>query len=134
MAGLRSFIGGDRGRAAWLVVLALLAKLMIPAGYMPVAIDGRMTITLCSGTGPEQLAMAHAMPGHGAHHDEHDGKAEMPCPFSGLAMAALGNVAVADVAALPALFALPMLRRATWAAPPGRVHRRRPARGPPALR
>jgi len=73
----------------------LLMKLLVPAGYMIGNDYGRMTITICSGVTP--AAMTVDMPEmHGDMADpgksKDHGKAEMPCVFTGLTMAALNAV------------------------------------------
>lgn len=60
---------------------ALVLKLLVPTGYMIDNSHGRITITVCSGTGPatmtmEMPSMDHSMPDHGK---KDHGKAEMPC-------------------------------------------------------
>lgn len=132
MTALRHHLLRHRGFAALLVALALLTKVLIPAGYMVGAsAAGSITVELCPGQAPTQLAMAGM-----AHHPdkpEHSGK-EMPCAFSGLSAPSLAGadplllaIAVAFVIGT-AFRAVP--RRALPTAP---NYLRPPKQGPPAL-
>ncbi len=96
MTALRQLIHTRPAPAAWLVALAMLLKLLVPAGYMPVAAGGGVRLEICTGMGVAAPAMA-TMPGMAHHGDqEHpSGKAESPCGFGGLSA--------------PDLFALPFL-------------------------
>jgi hypothetical protein len=121
------------GRAAplrWpgfaLVLLALLLRAAIPAGYMlGTAASGAVLVEPCSGMA------AMPMP-HGSGHDDHGQKSEMPCPFGVLgapaAPAAPPVFAAATVDAVPAPLASlhpPRLLPGPASPPP-------PSTGPPA--
>ena len=116
----------------WLIAIALLMKVVAPAGYMPVLTSGRIIIELCSGFGPEKMVIA--MPGMGDHPHKHDrpDRDDMPCGFSGHApesMTAVDPVllAIAIAFIVATLFWMPVLRTA-------RVHYLRPhLRGPPEI-
>ena len=86
MRGIALGIDTWRGRAALaLVALALLLRLIIPAGYMPVAGKG-YAITLCTGQG----AMTAWIDADGKVHKSTkwpDQKPEHPCTFAGFATA-----------------------------------------------
>lgn len=82
--------GGAAWRAGTLAVLAcaLLLRLAVPAGWMPVADAHGLRLTLCGGMGPidgpaapamHMAGSGHAMPGHDGH-----GGADHPCTFSAL--------------------------------------------------
>jgi hypothetical protein len=82
-------------RAAILAVLALalLARLAVPAGWMPVTDAHGARLTICTGAGPLD-APEHVMPGMtdmtGMHHAPGDNKqdhGDHVCPFTGVAMA-----------------------------------------------
>lgn len=118
------------GRHTGLPPLALLALLMalllragIPAGYMLAPVDGAPRIVPCSGIAP-------VVPHHGGHHD-HAPRTEAPCAFALVAPPALPDLPplLAPPAPVPALVApaaaetAAMRPRATL--PP-------PATGPPA--
>ena len=120
---------------AWLLVGAALAmKVLIPAGFMPVAGKGGIiTVQICSGTQDGPMTMETSMPGmpveHGGHHEP--SKTETPCTFAGLAMPMLSGadplllaLAIAFVMALASCVASPV--------PPARaLYLRPPLRGPP---
>ena len=129
----RLYLKHRRPWATWLIAAALLMKVIVPAGYMPVISDGAIAIQLCSGFGPEMMAMA--MPGMGDHHGEidHSGKGDMPCGFAGHAPAAIAGadpiLLIAAIAFIIAtLFRMPLFR------PVRRIGYLRPyLRGPPAI-
>jgi hypothetical protein len=139
MANLRQ-LPAQRRSIALLLAVALIAKLLVPVGWMP-AFDGhRVTLEMCGGYGPVSPPMATAMKDaadamNGAHseHRKHDkAGADQPCGFAALSFALAGPAA-------PALERLPAMRErmASWvltvsigrglAAPPP------PATGPPFL-
>ena len=60
-------------------LLALLIRLLIPAGFMPVESGGKLTVQLCSGYGP---AFVEIDLGKKAPADPH-GPSKSPCAFSG---------------------------------------------------
>ena len=125
--------GKDRMRdriALGLLALALLMRVMVPAGWMPAAGNG-MAITLCTGMGP----VAAWIDADGKVHKQgpSDSRSDQPCAFSGLGTA-FDLPTVHDVSAAPLPAGLPLLaaQAATvdigrgLAAPPP------PATGPPA--
>jgi hypothetical protein len=96
-----------RHLAPCLMALALLARLIVPAGFMPMqGADGVTRIMMCSGAGPMTMPMPAMMMGSAHHGSDSKGGAhegDHACPFAGFAMAAH----VADMAgALPPLFAV----------------------------
>jgi hypothetical protein len=119
--------------AAWLVAMALMMKMLVPAGFMPSATGGFMTVQLCTGMGPQTVTMA--LPGKAGEHDGQDqhGKVDQPCAFSGLAAPTL---AAADAVLLAAAIAFILAAAFMPAAPPMAVRRaflRPPLRGPPGI-
>ena len=118
-----------RAFAPLLMALALLARLLVPAGFMP-STDGIPGVTICTGQGATMLA---AEPDHAPV--DHDHPSDHGCPFASMAAAAdrvvlpvvsLLVVRAADVARIAPLTAVrPGLG---LAAPPP------PKTGPPALR
>ncbi len=103
-----------------ILLAALLLRIAVPQGWMPVRLADGWRIMLCPGSGamPAPDGTAHAqmmaMPGMkpmpaGQHHDA----AEHPCAFSALAMA----LAEPAVPVVPA----PMALAATWLATIGRA-------------
>ena len=112
MTALRRHLSLRRWPAAWLVAFALAVRLLVPAGYMPMA--GQAGLEICAGQNADLHAMA-SMPGmgamsgmamHDAMHGTAHGKA-MPgdhdhdCGFG----AAVGGAADLPVLILPALLA-----------------------------
>lgn len=75
-----------------LIACSLLARLLVPPGWMPVQTANGWQITICTGTGPMKMAMPAAMAAAmsaGHHQDkqpEHDSQ-DHPCAFAGLALA-----------------------------------------------
>lgn len=67
MTALRRHLSLHRGLAAWLVAFALAVRLLVPAGYMPMA--GKAGLEICAGQNADLAAMG-SMPGMGAmpHH------------------------------------------------------------------
>ncbi len=125
-----------RPNAPLLMVLALFARMIRPAGFMPVqGTDGVTRILMCSGSGPMTIALPAAFLGGADHHqgDPTGHEGDHACAFAGFAAAAdfahapgpLAPVFLAVAPALgPALFARPGLG---LAAPPP------PKTGPPAF-
>jgi hypothetical protein len=114
--------------AALLMAAALLLRVAVPAGFMPVVEEGRFTVLICSGTGPARMQVA--MPGMA--HGQHD-TAEPPksCAFSDLSLQALGGAdPVQLAAAILYAFVAALLLAAALPVRPS-AHLRPPLRGPP---
>jgi len=132
MRALRSPTAVQRRLLLAVFACAMLLRIAIPAGWMPVAQADGWRLTICPGmTSGESVA---AMPG--MHHHKapvgHD-QGDRPCTFAGLGLA----VALPDLPPAPALLAavaepassapgVVALGRGLAAPPP-------PATGPPAL-
>lgn len=116
---------------AALLFCTLLAKALVPAGYMPTIAGGTIVIELCSGTIPAKPVVS--MPG--MHHGQPDHgtpvKAEQPCAYAGLASPALASVDPGLLATALAFAFLLVLLQSVLAppAPPARL--RPPLRAPP---
>ena len=126
------YLLAQRHLAVLLCAATLMLKLLVPTGYMIDSNHGRMTITICSGTGPATIAteMHGGMADHGKSKDH--GKAEMPCAFSGLSAAMTGAIDPIQFIALIA-FVLALGLVATILPAPSRpAYLRPPLRGPPA--
>jgi hypothetical protein len=116
--------------AAALIALALAMKLVMPAGFMPVAGAGQLMVLVCTEFGPQRVAID--VPGAPAKSDDAT-KADQPCAFAGLGLALLPGADPVQIAAALAFIlalgfaavALPRLRpvRHSWP----------PLRGPPRL-
>ncbi len=132
MTAIRHLLA-QRHLAVLICAAALLAKLLVPAGYMIEAERGRVSLAICSGVAqapPAMAGMHGAMPGHDAPKDH--GKAEMPCAFSALSAASLGAVDLLLLATLIAFVMALGLARVAPARPASPRHLRPPLRGPPA--
>lgn len=117
------------------LTLAMVVKLLVPVGWMPVFDGSRIGLELCGGYAPPPVA-AHAMHHMGGTHTDHRShdkhRAELPCPYAALAFAATD--VDAPVFALRPIepdavrSSAPIVRvgRGLAAPPP-------PATGPPAL-
>jgi hypothetical protein len=129
---LRRLASNNRMLASALFALAIMMKVLVPAGFMPTFDHGQIIVSMCSGTGP--MTMVMTVPGleHGKPGDSHHGKTEQPCAFSGLSTPSL---AAADpgLLALAILFVMALaLRPMVPTAIRQRPHLRPPLRGPPA--
>lgn len=117
---------------------ALLLRLAIPEGWMPVQDASGWRLTICSGMGPVD-AMPHVMPGmqmdHGAHKapaGDHDNAGSHVCAFAGPGLATATSLLtpLPIVAPIFAAIELPLhdvvaIGRGLAAPPP-------PPTGPPA--
>ena len=137
--------GGKRPRMLALAVLAcaLLLRLLVPAGWMPVSDASGVHLTICTGTGPMTMPgmgpMATMAPGRTtvgmAHHmpSDQQGVPEHPCAFAHHGLA-IGEpvlptlvLPVAPATLLPSgLAALVSIGRGLAAPPP-------PQTGPPSI-
>lgn len=116
MSLFRLYLRVHRYPAAWLVALALAVRLLVPAGYMPMA--GRAGLEICAGQTLAMPAMgamhaAHtkravdAMPTHGTHHGKAmPGDHDRDCGFAA-AVGAVGQLSALILPDLPAPVALP---------------------------
>ena len=101
MLTLRHHLKLQRWSAAWLIALALAVRLLVPAGYMPMA--GKAGLEICAEQTPD-LAMVSmpgmAMKGMG-HGKGMPGDHDHDCGFG----AAVGGLAQLPALILPALLA-----------------------------
>ncbi len=113
---------------------ALVMKVLVPAGFMPVVSAGRLTIEICAGTAPAPMTMATTMSMPGMAH--HSGKSdhqerEMPCAFSGLTAPSLAAVDPV-LLAIAIAFIVGLVRHVRTAVPiAAQAYLRPPLRGPP---
>jgi hypothetical protein len=109
---LRRHLSLYRWPAAWLVAFALAVRLLVPAGYMPMA--GQAGLEICAGQTADMpatasmpqsmqgMAMHHATPMHGMDHNKaNPGDHDHDCGFG----AAVGGAAALPVLILPAMLA-----------------------------
>ncbi|ONF95349.1 hypothetical protein [Sphingomonas jeddahensis] len=139
MQPLRSALLKQPLLAAAILLAALLLRMFVPAGFMPMVENGRLTLVVCTGYGPAPMPaaseQAHAMPGMQHHqpaqHDPAQHQAQNPCAFADLALPAIGGAdPVQLAAALLFIVTLALFGRST--APPAATrHLRPPLRGPP---
>lgn len=138
MNRVRQLMASHRDMTAWWLAAVLLIKLLVPAGYMPMADQGSLRIELCTGYGPERPVAMPAHHGgmqHGAapHDGGQHGKTQPPCDFSVLGAPGLAGNDMPMLAepsrfdtqppvALPARFALSFP-----------AYLRPPSRGPPTI-
>jgi len=108
---LRRHLKLQRWSAAWLIAFALAVRLLVPAGYMPMA--GKAGLEICAEQTPDMAAMA-SMPGMAAMEAEHGmagkgmghgksmpGDHDHDCGFG----AAVGGIAQLPTLILPTLLA-----------------------------
>ena len=133
MHGVRAILYRHRALALWLVAFALLAKALIPAGYM-VGQSSTRTFDIIVCSDPTGMPVAQKLVIPFENKGEHDGKqaAKGDCAFTALAY---GAAPATDPALLLAAIAFILaLGFASLPAPPLRrvPHLRPPLRGPPA--
>lgn len=133
MAGWRILLRKQWRFALLLVALALGVKALVPQGYMIMASDGAIMVSVCSGQGPQMIAL-DAGKHHGDHGDHQDNKKpDHPCAFSGLGMAALGGADPVLLAIAVAYALLLAFRREALPAPAAPAYLRPPLRAPPVI-
>jgi hypothetical protein len=99
-----------RAMAPLLILLALAARLLVPAGFMPATgADGITRLVICSGMGPIDVparhdanAVRHATAMHHGGEDKpshhQDGQGDHACPFAAVAHALnLGDAIAAAI-------------------------------------
>jgi hypothetical protein len=132
VTNIRAFLLMHRHLAIMAAAAALLMKVLMPAGFMPVVSHGVLIVQLCNGTTNQTVAIE--MPGM-EHHSQGDDQhiaPDKPCAFAGLAVSmlegtdpALLAVAIAFILALT----FRVERRTVLRRSP---HLRPPSHGPPA--
>lgn len=130
MQTLRRLAFQHRRLAAMLFALALLAKLLVPAGYMPTFVGKTLIVAMCNGDGPVTISIPMSGAGQDEGGQKDAGNHVCACSsLGGQGLAATDPVLLAEAivfAFVIALFAFPLppLRRGD--------HLRPPLRGPPA--
>jgi hypothetical protein len=67
-----------RGHLAVLALVAVVARSLIPTGYMPSMVDGHVQLVICEAS----VGGGVAHHGHHGHHGQTHGAADSPCPFA----------------------------------------------------
>lgn len=134
MSALRLLLRSHYRLAMLLVVMALLAKAVVPMGYMVGQSSKTFTVTICVDGSGEMQSRAITVPMEPGSHDKQDAsRSGKACAYSATSMAALAG-ADAPLLAIALLFILAL---GFAPAPPLRLpqtmHLRPPLRGPPAL-
>lgn len=129
MNAWRTLILARRQLALLLVAMVLFAKVFVPTGYMFTPTASGFTVQLCSGQGSMPVVLDVGKP---APAEDHSGKMDAPCAFSGVGMAAMAAVdATLLIVAIAFVMALGI--RSTRAPPIRPLARLRPPlRAPPA--
>ncbi len=142
MSPVRHLIRDRRAVAALLLAMALVLRLVVPAGYMPMVAQDGVMLAICDGNAPVTVVGPAAAPTMaGMHH--HSGtpadaapmpsKPDSPCAFADLSTPAVASVdPVLLIAAIAFAVAL-AIRRVMPLRMRERGHLRPPLRGPPAL-
>ncbi|MHA6718605.1 DUF2946 family protein [Sphingomonas sp. RS6] len=122
MTRLRRLFRASPWLAALLVAAALLVRVAVPAGFMPVAdTNGSLRLAYCSGYGPAPSVAATMQ---GMSHEPGEMQMKSPCAFADLTLALIGG---ADPVQLAALLLFVLAAGLTLALP-------RPPRAPARLR
>lgn len=84
----RSFTGRNRALALWILAAALMLRILVPTGWMPIiGADGMTRITLCTGEGRVVAWVDRSGEVHEQGTPKSDPRHDQPCAFSGLALA-----------------------------------------------
>ena len=132
MHTLRRLILRNRMSGGAILALALLLRIVMPAGFMPTVADGQIIVAICSGSGPATMAMIVPGLDNRKSDSSHSGKVEQPCTFAGLStsfIAAADPIVLAAAILYIVRLGTRLLCFPTSTAPP---HLRPPLRGPPA--
>lgn len=123
----RSWIRGHLGIAAMIVVVALALRILVPAGFMPVAGNGTITVGLCN-SAVSQIVIE--IPG--LKHQPDGEKASGGCAFSDLSLPSLGGVDAIQLATLIAYLVAAGIACVVVQSYRAIDRLRPPLRGPPA--
>lgn len=127
MQSLRTLIRAHRRAAALLVAAALVLRILLPVGFMPLVEDGRIVVRICNAAGPAQVSIE--IPG--LEHKSKAPQAQTGCAFADLSLPWLAGADPIQLAAL-ALFILVLGLAPSSILPPRAAARLRPPlRGPP---
>lgn len=130
MTPIRSHAGPGQRLALVLVALALLVRVAIPQGWMPVAQADGFGFAICSGSGP--AAGWVDLDGSGEHKPDKSAH-DHPCAFAGMSAPLLGGADVSVALPAPAVAAIPSAAHLAAAIGHGLAAPPPPSTGPPAL-
>lgn len=130
MLAFRAFFRMHRRLALSAIVLAVLIKALVPAGYMLSDKAHVLTIAICSDASDQAATRQITIPSDGK---SSHAKAEASCAWGLLAMAALGGADVVLLALALAFILALGLAPSRPAAPARTANLRPPLRGPPAF-
>ena len=129
MRSIRAFVYAHRRLTVLLLAAALLLRIVVPAGFMPVLDQSRMVVGVCNGMGASKMVIE--IPG--LEHKTPSNEAQKSCAFSDLSLPSLAGTDPILAAAL-ALFILALGLSFSLQLPPAApVRLRPPLRGPPLL-
>lgn len=130
MTAWRTSIMARRRLALLLVAIVLFAKVLVPTGYMFAPTAGGFTVQMCSGQGAMTVVLDVGKP---APAEDHSGKMDAPCAFSGIGMASIPAVDIALL--IVAIAFIVALGTQSAHATPGRdiTRLRPPLRAPPVF-
>jgi hypothetical protein len=112
---------------------ALMLRLAVPAGFMPVLNHGQLSLTICSGYGTATVQPDRtASPMSGTeHHDEGKPGADGSCAFAELTLPFIGSADPIQLAAALLFIIAAALFFAAVLPPHAGLRLRPPLRGPP---
>ncbi|MDE8652655.1 DUF2946 family protein [Novosphingobium album (ex Liu et al. 2023)] len=136
MHAIRRLLGRHPALAACLVAGALLLKVLVPAGFMPVVQSGTVTVALCSSAGAGGMTITiPTRPDNGAHDGQHGGDPQQatdhPCAFAPLSGPALASADPALLLAAILFVFVAAIFRHPLVLPRSGAQLRPPLRGPP---
>lgn len=112
----------------WWLLPLLVARALMPVGFMASVHDGRLQIVLCSGI-TQVLSDHDTRPGDADQNNAHEGQGDLPCPFAQATAAPLPQLNASEaIAFIPAAEILPPAESPYYAAGPPRFIA---TRGPP---
>lgn len=112
---------------------ALMLRLAVPAGFMPVLDHGQLSLSICSSYGTTAAQPAQAAPAARGldHHDDRKPKADGSCAFADLSLSAIGGAGEAQIAAALLFIVAAALFLGALLPPRAALRLRPPLRGPP---
>lgn len=131
MTRLRAFFRECPLLAVWLVALALLMKVAVPAGFMASADGGGLTVQFCTADGVRTVLLTADGQIKNPDAPQPDSTANSPCAFAGHGAALLSGAYPVLLAVAIAFIIATGLRAAKIAPQPLPFFLRPPAIGPP---